>query len=88
MDFVVNFLLIAATVVGQTYNCDLNSDGVVDILDLTFVAANFDTQNPAADINGDGLVDIFDISLVAYAYEDVYQSERQKIYLPVVFSTN
>ena len=49
---------------------DVNADGVVNILDLTLIAAHFDeiptadqTSNP--DVNGDGTVNILDLTLVA-----------------------
>ena len=47
---------------------DVNGDGVVDITDLTFVAANLGNRgaNPA-DVNGDGVVNIVDLALVAAA---------------------
>ncbi len=44
---------------------DVNSDGVVNILDLTFVARHIGESNPEADINRDGIVDILDLTLVA-----------------------
>ena len=49
---------------------DVNSDGVVDILDLVLVSGSFGEEitTPAAknpDINGDGIVDILDLVLVA-----------------------
>ena len=49
---------------------DVNNDGVVNILDLTLVAANFGTtptadQTPNTDVNGDGIVNILDLTLVA-----------------------
>lgn len=40
----------------------------VDIFDLTFVAARYDTTDPAADINLDGTVDIFDLAILANSY--------------------
>ena len=45
---------------------DVNGDGVVNIKDLTFVAAHFDQvgQNKA-DVNEDGVVDVRDLLLVA-----------------------
>ena len=49
---------------------DVNIDGVVNILDLTLVAAQFGTT-PAADqtlnpdVNADGTVNILDLTLVA-----------------------
>ena len=47
---------------------DVNGDGVVDISDLTYVAANLGNRgvNPA-DVNGDGVVNIVDLALVAAA---------------------
>ena len=46
---------------------DVNSDGRVNILDLTFVASHFGEENPPpeADVNGDGKVNILDLTLVA-----------------------
>ena len=47
---------------------DVNGDGVVDISDLTYVAANLGNRgaNPA-DVNKDGVVNIVDLALVAAA---------------------
>ncbi len=49
---------------------DVNDDGVVDILDLTYVASHFGessdpTQTPSPDVNGDGVVNILDLVIVA-----------------------
>lgn len=50
---------------------DVNADGVVNILDLTFIATHFGenaTENQrsnTADVNRDGIVNIFDLTLVA-----------------------
>ena len=45
---------------------DVNGDGSVDILDLSFVAARFGQEEQTeADINGDGVVDIKDLITVA-----------------------
>ncbi len=46
---------------------DVNNDGRVNILDLTFVASHFGADNPppAADVNGDGKVNILDLTTVA-----------------------
>lgn len=49
---------------------DVNRDGIVNILDLVFVASNFgeistEIQHPTPDINGDGTVNILDLTLVA-----------------------
>ncbi|MDE0313844.1 MAG: cohesin domain-containing protein [Candidatus Poribacteria bacterium] len=50
---------------------DVNEDGVVNILDLVFIAANFGkTGKNAADVNRDGVVNIVDLTLVAAAIGD------------------
>ncbi len=47
---------------------DVNSDGIVNILDLVFVSANFGkTGENIADVNGDGIVNIVDLVKVAGA---------------------
>ena len=42
---------------------DVNGDGVVNILDLTFVASRFGESSP--DLNGDGVVNILDLGVIA-----------------------
>ncbi len=42
---------------------DVNADGVVNVLDLTFVAARFGQATP--DLNGDGIVNILDLVLIS-----------------------
>ena len=49
---------------------DVNEDGIINILDLTFVASHFgetpiENQYPNSDVNRDGTVDIFDLVQVA-----------------------
>ena len=49
---------------------DVNTDGFVNTLDLTFIASHFgemptETQIPNPDINRDGIVNILDLVLVA-----------------------
>ena len=50
---------------------DINGDNIINIFDLTFMAARFDSNDPAADINADGLVDIFDLVIAAGNYDRV-----------------
>lgn len=57
---------------GGTYDmADFNKDGIVDILDLTFIVAVYNKKSTDAnwdvkyDLNKDAVVDIFDIVLVA-----------------------
>ena len=48
---------------------DVNQDNIVNILDLTFVAANFGKRGKhAADVNGDNIVNILDLTRVAAAF--------------------
>ena len=76
--FLTTCLILTHLTVGYTQNADLetlrasdvNADGVINILDLTLVAANFGTtpaadQTPNTDVNGDGTVNILDLTLVA-----------------------
>lgn len=49
---------------------DVNIDGTIDILDVTFIASHFGKavaadQMPNPDVNGDGIVSILDLVLVA-----------------------
>ena len=47
---------------------DINEDGIVSILDLIFVARDFERNkpiNPRTDVNGDGRVNILDLNFVA-----------------------
>jgi hypothetical protein len=49
------------------YDCDVNSDGVVNILDLVIVSKYFGKSKPdnaKADVNKDGVVDILDLNIV------------------------
>ena len=47
---------------------DVNSDGIVNILDLVLISANFGkTGQNTADVNGDGIVNIVDLVKVAAA---------------------
>jgi len=66
--FVLSIVLI--TVIFAQIKGDVNEDGVVNILDLTYIASHFGesievTQTPNPDINGDGTVNILDLVLAA-----------------------
>ena len=61
--------LAPTSVASERITADINSDGVVNIIDLTLVASNFGkTGQNAADVNGDGVVNIIDLTLVAAAF--------------------
>jgi len=52
-------------VVPETVPYDVTGDGVVNILDLTFVAARLGESDSDADVTGDGTVNILDLVLIA-----------------------
>jgi hypothetical protein len=43
---------------------DLNSDGIVDVIDLSILVSRWGTSDPDADINSDGTVDALDLSVL------------------------
>jgi hypothetical protein len=49
----------------RLFNGDVTADGVINIFDLSFIAARYGSTDPAADINDDGAVDIFDLVIAA-----------------------
>ena len=59
------FELVSYTLVAPKKPYDINEDGVVNILDLTFIAARLGQDDPKADVNGDGIVNILDLVRVA-----------------------
>jgi YVTN family beta-propeller protein len=50
-------------------NGDVNGDSLIDIFDLTLIAAHFGTSDATADLNADGQVNILDLVLVASSYD-------------------
>ena len=44
---------------------DVTQDGVINILDLVFVASRFGEENTEGDVNKDGVVNILDLTLIA-----------------------
>ncbi|MCG9132154.1 hypothetical protein J5I95_10775 [Candidatus Poribacteria bacterium] len=59
------FELVSYNLLTSEKPYDVNADGVVNILDLTFVASHFGKINPEADVNSDGIVNILDLVLVS-----------------------
>ena len=49
---------------------DVTGDGVVNILDLTFVAARFGESDADADVTGDGTVNILDLVRIAQSFSN------------------
>ena len=67
--FLLTFIF-ASGIYANVTHLDLNADGMIDILDLAFVAARFGEtpavdEMPNPDLNGDGTVNILDLVLVA-----------------------
>ena len=59
------FELISFNLITTANPYDVNEDGVINILDLTFVASRFGQDDPKADVNGDDTVNILDLVLIA-----------------------
>ena len=59
------FELVSYNLLTSEKRYDVNADGVINILDLTFVASHFGGINPEADVNDDGIVNILDLVLVS-----------------------
>ena len=62
------FKLVSTNLPTEPDPYDVNADGVVDILDLVFVAARLGEMDSEADVNGDGIVNILDLVLVAHNF--------------------
>ena len=52
---------------------DVNKDGVVDLLDITYSQRCYGGYDPLADITGDGKVDIDDMILILNNFTDLFQ---------------
>ena len=59
------FNLVSSNLLIEASPYDVTGDGVVNILDLVFVASRFGNVDVDADVNADGAVDILDLTLVA-----------------------
>ena len=59
------FKLVSTNLPTEPDPHDVNADGVVNILDLTFVAARFGEMDAEADVTGDGIVNILDLVRIA-----------------------
>ena len=59
------FELVKSNLIPATRLYDVNTDGVVNILDLTFVGSRLGSGDAEADVNGDATVNILDLILVA-----------------------
>ena len=64
------FKLVSTNLPTEPDPHDVNADGVVNILDLTFVAARFGEMDSEADVTGDGIVNILDLVRIAQNLSD------------------
>ena len=64
------FKLVSTNLPTEPDPHDVNADGVVDILDLTFVAARLGKMDAEADVNGDGTVNILDLVRIAQNFSN------------------
>ena len=67
---VLLFQLVSSNLPTEPDPHDVNADGVVNILDLTFAAARFGEMNSEADVTGDGIVNILDLVRIALNFTD------------------
>lgn len=66
-DIVYN--LVSSNLLPDISAYDVTGDGVINILDLVYVAARFGQETDAADVNKDGKVNILDLTLIAKHFE-------------------
>ena len=64
------FNLVSSNLVSDTSAYDVTGDGVVNILDLVFVAARLGEADTEADVNADGVVNILDLVLISENLSD------------------
>ena len=64
------FNLVSSNLVSDASAYDVTGDGVVNILDLVFVAARLGDVDTDADVNADGTVDILDLVLISQHLSD------------------
>jgi hypothetical protein len=51
------------------YGGEVTGDNLIDIVDLSYLGAKFQTADAIGDINGDGVVDILDLSVAAANFQ-------------------
>lgn len=59
------FELVSSNLLSDVSTYDVTGDGVINILDLVFVASRFGEESEEADVNNDGKVNILDLVLIA-----------------------
>jgi hypothetical protein len=51
---------------------DVDNNGIVDIFDMSTIAAYYDANNPDYNLTGDGVIDIFDLVVVGSNFWYIY----------------
>lgn len=64
------FNLISSNLLTDASAYDVTGDGIVNVLDLVFVASHLGDVNTDADVNVDGAVNILDLTLVAQNFSN------------------
>ena len=59
------YTLVSSNLLPNISDYDVTGDGVINILDLVYVAARFGEDTDEGDVNNDGKVNILDLTLVA-----------------------
>ena len=66
----VVYKLVSYNLLEDKPNYDVTGDGIVNILDLVYVASRFGKESTEGDVNNDGKVDILDLTLIAQNFGD------------------
>ncbi len=59
------YTLVSSNLIPDISTYDVTGDGVINILDLVYVASRFGKETDEGDVNNDGEVNILDLTLVA-----------------------
>lgn len=59
------YTLVSSNLLPDISTYDVTGDGVINILDLVYVAARFGQETEEGDVNNDGIVNILDLTLIA-----------------------
>ncbi len=69
------YTLVSSNLLSDISAYDVTGDGVIDILDLVYIASRFGQESGEGDVNNDGKVNILDLTLVAKHFGKKTKSE-------------
>jgi polysaccharide biosynthesis protein PslG len=72
--------LLVLTNAAQNPSADLNSDGKVDIIDMSMLLSNWGKADATSDLNIDGTVNILDLSILLSRWGPVPSATPQKLF--------